>query len=179
MPTARPCSPTRCRSRRRAWDPDTIRATTIIAGEETFVEVSKEWVDTTPPEAACLESTNPHGKTPAAPGKGGQGQNQDGFYGLFAEDDVWTAGTGLELFILDTGSGTVFGPFAVGTVIKNYTEDEFALPEMKKMGSDKGKAKAGEVDWHIIENGDAALYAVDGSGNQSVDAMCLVPPPPK
>ena len=156
---------------------DTIRATTTIAGEGTFVEVTKEWVDTTPPLAACLEYTNPHGKTkPAAPGNGGQGQNQDGFYELLAEDDVWTAEDGLELFIEDTGSGTVFGSFVVGTTMK-YTEDEFAVPEIKKIGSDKGKA--GAVDWHIIGNGDAALYAVDASGNQSGDAMCLVPPPPK
>jgi len=156
---------------------DTIQATTIIAGEETFVEVTKEWVDTTPPEAACLESTNPHGKIPPAPANGGQAQNPDGFYELFAEDVVW-AETDLQVFVEDTGSGTVFGPFAVGTTIK-YTEDEFATPEAKKIGSDKGKAKADAVDWHIIGNGDAALYAVDGSGNTSEPAMCLVPPPPK
>lgn len=154
---------------------DTIRAMTVIAGETTFVDVIKEWVDTTPPEAACLESTNPSGKIPPAPANGGQAQNPDGFYELSAEDDVW-ADAALEVFVVDTGSGTVFGPFDVGTIIK-YTEDQFAVPEMKKIGSDKGKADA--VTWHIIGNGDAALYAVDGSGNQSSNAMCLVPPPPK
>ncbi len=92
---------------------------TLVYGSAT---ATKTWVDTTPPEAACLEFTNPHGKTkPVAPGNGGQGQNQDGFYELFAEDEVWP-GTDLELFITDTGSGTVFGPFDVGTTIK-YTED--------------------------------------------------------
>ena len=75
----------------------------------------------------------------------------------------------------DTGSGTVFGPFVVGTLIK-YTEDEDAAPEIKKIGSDKGKA--GAVDWHIIGNGDAEAMAVDASGNTST-AACLVPPPPQ
>lgn len=155
---------------------DTIQATAVIAGEETSVEVTKYWVDTTPPEAECLEAVNPHGnKKPPAPGQGGQGQNQDGFYELVAEDDVWLADT-LELFIVDTGSGTIFGPFEVGTVIK-YTEDDEAVPEQKKIGSDKGQA--GAVDWHIIGNGDADLFAVDGSGNVSDTAACLVPPPPK
>jgi hypothetical protein len=155
---------------------DTIRATTTIGEESTFVEVTKEWVDTTPPVAECLEGPNPHGKkTPKAPGNGGQGQNQDGFYELSAADTVWPEES-LELFVEDSGSGTVFGPFDSGTVIK-YTEANGATPKIKKIGSSKGQADA--VSWHITGNGDALVYAVDGSGNQSTTAACLVPPPPK
>ncbi len=133
-------------------------------------------LDSTPPEAECLEGANPHGKTmPKAPGNGGQGQNQDGFYELVAADDVWPA-EGLGLFVLDSGSGTVFGPFEVGTVIK-YTEGNGAVPKIMKIGS--GIGQAGAVSWHIIGNGDAVLSAVDGSGNVSAYATCLVPPPPK
>jgi hypothetical protein len=67
----------------------------------------------------------------------------------------------------------VFGPFAVGTVIK-YTQDPDAIPEMKKMGG----GKADNLTWHIIGNGDAEVTAVDQSGNTSAAVFCLVPPPP-
>jgi hypothetical protein len=81
---------------------DSIRATTVIAGQETFVDVYKEWVDTTPPEAFCDPTVNPHGQqNPVAPGNGGQGQNQDGFYEMSGFDDVWPPDT-LEMFVTDS-----------------------------------------------------------------------------
>ncbi len=43
------------------------------------------------------------------------------------------------MFVTDTGSGTVFGPFPVGTTIK-YTEANGATPSSKKMGSSNGEA---------------------------------------
>ena len=135
-------------------------------------DASKAWVDTIAPSAACVATVNPHGKNvPKAPGNGGQGQNQDGFYQLLGTDGVWLA-DGLELFITDNGSGTVFGPFAYGTRIK-YTQAVTGTPVIKKMGS-----ASDAVDWHIIGTGDAELSVVDGSGNTGT-ASCLVPPPPK
>ena len=131
--------------------------------------------DVTPPEASCLETVNPHGKTvpPAGsttlPGPKG-GQNEDGFYQLLATDNV---DPNPQIFVVDTGSGTPFGPFASGTNIK-YTEDPTATPTQKEMGS-----STDAVAWHIIGNGDAAVLAVDASGNVSDAAFCLVPPPPK
>jgi hypothetical protein len=77
--------------------------------------------------------------------------------------------------VVDSGSGTEFGPFVSGTKIK-YTEDPDATPEQKTIGSSKGRA--GAIDWHIIGNGDATLKAVDFSGNVG-EVSCLVPPPPK
>ena len=133
--------------------------------------------DTTPPEISCVESVNPHGKKipPAGsttlPGSKG-GMNEDGFYELIAEDLV---DLNSEIYVIDAGSGTVFGPFASGIVIK-YTEDADAVPEQKKMGS--GKDKAGAVSWHIIGNGDMEIQATDSAGNVS-SATCLVPPFPK
>ena len=138
----------------------------------------KDWLDTTPPEVECVEAVNPHGqKVPPAgsttlPGSKG-GQNEDGFYQLNAYD---CCDPNPQIYVEDTGSGTVFGPFAGGTVIK-YTEDSEAVPEIKKMGSDKGEA--GAVSWHIIGNGDPCVSAVDASGNKSDCMDCLVPPPPK
>jgi len=127
--------------------------------------------DRTPPEVSCIETTNPHGKTvpPAgsttSPGPKG-GQNDDGYYQLLATDDI-------DPFVTDTGSGTIFGPFASGIKIK-YTEDADATPIIKKIGS-----ATDAVTWHIIGNGDPAVTAVDDAGNVGGPVLCLVPPPPK
>lgn len=137
---------------------------------------TKLWRDTTPPDAACIATVNPHGKqVPNAPGNGGQGQNQDGFYQLAAKDLVWPKSS-LQVFVKDAGSGTVFGPFPVGTNFK-YTQAPGATPAIKQMGSNQGEA--GAVPWHITGKGDAVVFAVDGSGNTSAAVSCLVPPPPK
>ena len=157
---------------------DTIQACFVdVFGETHCARALKHWVDTTPPVVACIESTNPHGKhiPPAGttpPGLKG-GQNPDGFYRLLAHDVL---DPDPQVFLLDTGSGTVFGPFVSGTTIK-YTQAPGAKPRMKKMGSAHGQA--GAVAFHIKGTGDAAVYGVDASGNQSDPASCLVPPPPK
>ena len=152
---------------------DTITVSTTIASTVDSVDLKKDWIDTTPPVAQCVETVNPHGKnTPKAPGTG---QNEDGFYRLLATDDVWPADA-LEVYVTDGGSGTVFGPFSVGTNIK-YTEANGTTPTMKAMGSSKGNA--GAITAHITGNGDAQLTAVDGSGNVSDPVSCLVAPPPK
>lgn len=148
---------------------DTISGTVDIDGTTGTVEVTKLWQDTTPPVAACPEGPNPGGKIPQAPGKGGQGQNQDGFYHLEATDDVWPDDA-LELYVTDTGTGTVFGPFANGDDIK-YTEANGAKPSIKP--------GPGQVEWQIKGQGDAQVTAVDGSGNVSDPVDCLVPNPPK
>lgn len=151
---------------------DTIEASTQIAGQSTAVELTKHWIDSTPPLAQCQPSVNPHGKQVPAADK----SNQDGFYMLMAADDVWPA-EALEMYLTDTASGMVFGPFAVGDTIK-YTQAPGAKPGIKDMGSSSGKADA--VVAHIICNGDAMLTAMDGSGNASAPAFCvLVAPPPK
>lgn len=142
--------------------------------------VVKNWVDTTPPVPACTESVNPNGNTtpPAGsttlPGSKG-GQNEDGYYELSASDAVWPDGS-LQIFVIDSGSGTVFGPFAVSDVIK-YTEASGVTPKSKPIGSSNGQA--GAVVAHIIGNGDPQVIAVDGSGNVSDPLTCLVPPLPK
>ncbi len=146
---------------------DTIEACfTDDLGVEVCDTATKLWQDTTPPVVACDQTTNPHGKTIPP------GVNPDGFFVLTAVDAV---DPNPQIYILDTGSNTVFGPFASGTQIK-YTESPDGMPEIKPMGSANGKA--GAIAWHIIGTGDAAIYAVDFSGNQSSNTMCLVPPPP-
>lgn len=149
----------------------------VIYGCDT---ATKDWVDTTPPDAFCNPTVNPHGNNePSAPGEGGQGQNQDGFYGISAVDVVWPVDS-LQLYVTDSGTGTVFGPFSAGTRIK-YVEDDEEPPSIKEMGGNNGSGngKGVAVDWMIKGQGDAEVTAVDGSGNTSAGVSCLVPPPPK
>lgn len=155
--------------------PDTITVSTTIANILDSIELEKEWIDTVPPNVSCDPTTNPHGnKEPPAPGQGGQGQNQDGFYQLNAEDPN-LANCTVTLVVTD-GDGYVFpGPFLPGDKIK-YTQDDFIPQEQKKIGS--GKGQAGAVLWHLIGHGDLTLTGTDPSGNTS-SATCLVPPPPK
>jgi hypothetical protein len=148
---------------------DDITATVEINDEQGSLTVEKEWQDTTPPTATCVPGPNPGGKIPAAPGKGGQGQNQDGFWTLSATDDVWGS-TGLDVYVDDDGSTKVFGPYANPTNIK-YTEANGAQPT-ERPGT-------GAVDHVLRGRGDAMVYAVDGSGNAGPAVACLVPPAPQ
>ena len=150
---------------------DTIRASFTLndpTGETGSAEVTKVWEDTTPPVPDCLEGVNPSGKNvPQAPGTG---QNEDGFYKLTATDAV---DPDPQIFVVDTGSGTIFGPFVSDTNIK-YTQDPDAAPVQKSIGGPNSA-----VAVHIIGTGDAAVFAVDASGNEATAVSCLVPPPPK
>ena len=128
-------------------------------------------LDVTAPEANCLPTTNPGGKNvPPAGDNPKAGQNPDGFYELTATDNV---DPDPEVFLVDLGSGTVFGPFDSGVRIK-YTQAPGATPSQKPIG---GPGSA--VQWHITGQGDAAVFAVDDAGNVSDRVLCLVPPPPK
>ena len=119
----------------------------------------------------CQETTNPHGQTvpPAGsttlPGPNG-GQNEDGFY-------LISSNTGVDVFVKDLGSGTIFGPFPSGTKIK-YTQAPGGTPTSKKIGSTSGQA--GAVQVHITGTGDAFVFP-ENEPNHGVS--CLVPPPPK
>jgi hypothetical protein len=152
---------------------DTITVTTEIAGVETSIEQLKHWVDGVPPEVSCDPSVNPHGnRNPRAPGRGGQGQNQDGFYQLNAYDPTLFCDVTLEV---TDGDGYVFSGILPGDVVK-YTQDDSTPQEQKKMGS--GQGQAGAVTWHLIGHGDLSFTATDTSGNTSAAAICLVPRPP-
>lgn len=140
---------------------DTITAVATIAAGTASRTVTKEWADLTPPVAACSPTTNPAGKNvpPAT--------NEDGFFELTATDAV---DPDPQIFVHDSASSAVFGPFASGTKIK-LTQAPGATPDIKP--------GAGDIDWKIKLKGDALLIAVDDSGNESNPVVCLVPPPPK
>ena len=160
---------------------DTVRAcftTADPAGETACAFAAVEWLDTTPPLAACLPGPNPHGRRipPAGrsslPGPKG-GQNEDGFYELMARDAVDPSPL---VFAIDEGTGHVFGPYPAGTRIK-WTQAPGARPTERPMGSSRGAADA--VPWHLRGQGDMLVSATDSSGNTSDPLTCLVPPFPK
>lgn len=147
---------------------DTIKACFTVAtptGQTGCDTAAKTWSDTTPPVVTCAQTTNPSGKNvPQAPGTG---QNEDGFYILTATDAV---DPNPDVFLADTGSTAVFGPFASGVKIK-LVQAPGATPNQKP--------GPGNIDWRITLKGDASVYAIDASGNQSAPVSCLVPPKPK
>jgi hypothetical protein len=128
-----------------------------ITGDIIYEE---KWITVALP--FCEEGVNPAGKTPQAPGKG---QNEDGFYliGAYPIDAM------LDVFLLDDGSGVLFGPFPTATNIK-YMEANGAVPSIKP--------GPGAVDFRINGQGDAFVLFTDDFGN-TANAACLVPPPPK
>jgi|GEM_PF-1256118 len=141
---------------------------TDAAGNTGYGSGTIEVVDTTPPAVTCAESSNPGGTVPPAgqTRPNPQGQNQDGFYRLEASDVV---DTDPEVFLRDTGSGHVWGPFESGQRIK-YTEAKSG-PKQKALGNSD--------ILHLTGTGDAELYATDFSGNVAAPVACLVPAPPK
>ena len=153
--------------------PNTVTLTvTDDKGLSAICTATVTVVDITPPKVKCIESVNPHGKKipPAGsstlPGAKG-GQNEDGFYQLFAED---SCDSDPDIFV------SSFGPFKSGDVVK-ITEAPGATPSMKKIGSSNGQA--GAVVAHLILDSDPCVTAVDTAGNTSQCTDCLVPPPPK
>jgi hypothetical protein len=162
-------------------DPDTYQCDDwALIGDNPMTDAAgaiiKEHKTITVVAATCDPTENPHGNNkPVAPGNGGQGQNQDGYYiiGSTSDEAVW---------VLDDGSGTMFGPFADEDEIK-YVEDDSKTPASKAMAGNKSNSGSGggsatDTDWHIIGNGDALVVYQDGFGNVTT-AACLVPPPPK
>ena len=139
---------------------DTITVSTVIGGNTSTVTVDKRWVDTTPPVAACVPGVNPAGHEP-------KGSNEDGHWRLNATDAV---DPNPQIFVVDSGTGTVFGPYPNGTNIK-YVQAPGVTPS--------ATPGPGAVAWRIKGQGDMQMFAVDGSGNQSDPLSCLVPPPPK
>lgn len=127
----------------------------------------------------CMETVNPSGNNiPSAPGNGGQGQNQDGFYTFGAKT---LTGPAL-VWIEDEGTGTLFGPFESGVRIK-YIEANGATPTITPMAGNNGKANGkgnlgNSVDYQIKGQGDAVAIHYDEDGNE-IRVSCLVPPFPQ
>ena len=130
--------------------------------------VSPDVRDSEPPVVECRQGVNPSGKKIPVAGKNpASGQNPDGYYQLLAKDNC---DANPLIFIADTGSTFVAGPFASGDVIK-LTQSPGKTPSQ-----DPAPAP---IVAHVHFKGDGLLFAVDADGNISEVQLCLVPRPPK
>lgn len=113
------------------------------------------------PTVLCEQSYNTSGKNIPPAGEKSPGQNEDGFYRVYAFDDV--DGDNLDIYI------NGFGPYTNGQTIK-ITEAPGAKPKELTMGKDKMV--------HLILGSDAVVTVTDSAGNAS-STTCYVPPMPK
>jgi hypothetical protein len=149
----------------------TVTATVIDAsGNKASCTFTVTVTDVEAPFAECIPTTNPDGKkVPTAGENPKSGQNPDGFYQLGGGDNC-DSPAAIGIFIKDSASDFVAGPFKHGDKVK-ITQAPGVTPNQKKM--------AGVIVAHIQLKGDALVYGVDSSGNSSVPHACLVPPKPK
>ena len=131
---------------------------TDAAGNPGSDTATMRVVDTTPPTVGCVLGPNPAGHSVPA--------SEAGFRTLTGVDVV---DTDVEIFVRDTASSAVFGPYPSGTNIK-LTQAPGATPQ--------AKPGQGAVNWQITLKGDATVAAVDNFGNKAT-TTCFVPPPPK
>jgi hypothetical protein len=121
--------------------------------------------DKEPPKVTCRQGTNPSGKK--VPGAGKGEENPDGFFQLLAKDNC---DPNPKIYVRDSGSSFIAGPFANGDQVK-ITQTPGGKP---RQNPGPGVLKA-----HIFLRGDGLLYATDADGNVSPQVPCRVPPPPK
>ncbi|MGH9136654.1 MAG: hypothetical protein ACRD0G_06355 [Acidimicrobiales bacterium] len=146
---------------------DTVVASfTDDFGNVSSADAEKTWADLSAPEPACTAGPNPNGNRP--PGARPQGTTVSHGYFTVSATDVIDPDP--QVFVRDTGSGTVFGPFASPTNIK-WTQAPGGTPGQQAMGGPNSV-----VPWHLTGNGDAEVFAVDASGNVSDPVLCTVPP---
>jgi hypothetical protein len=101
------------------------------------------------PTVSTRSGANPAGKINAkSKGTG------PGFYQLLASDNCDAAPS---IFVKDSLSSTVFGPYASGTMIKLTPSSD----------SNKVLKGTGDVAVHILTAGPAEIYATDAAGNVS------------
>jgi hypothetical protein len=136
---------------------------------EAVASAIKHWLHVNQlPAAGCTPTTNPAGvNEPGANASASAGMNPDGFYLVSALDSDDPAP---QVYVGDTESSFVAGPFAAGTKIK-VTEANGVAPRVRMI--------AGGTVAHVMLNGDARVYAVDNEGGVSADQVCYVPRPPK
>jgi hypothetical protein len=117
-----------------------------------------EWADLTPPTAACTV-THPGPHEPPEEGEGGPV-----FLALRASDLI---DPDPQIFVRDTGSGSVFGPFADGSEVR-YVQTAGAQPAHRPPDDQDDAPALGT----ITGNGGAEVFAVDLSGNTSEAVSC-------
>ena len=108
------------------------------------------------PLVSARPAPNGAGKNP--PSGKQNSSNPDGFYQLLAED---SSDPNPQIFIADSASSFVAGPFSNGDLVK-ITSNTGGNPKQQSMG--------GAVEAHIFLTGSALIYATDSDGNSSTPA---------
>jgi hypothetical protein len=120
------------------------------------------------PRIACRQAPNPSSKKIPVSGKNpSSGQNPDGYYQLLAKDNC---DPNPKLYVKDTASSFIAGPFASGDIVKL---------SQNPGGTPSSDPSTPPIVAHIHLNGDALGYAVDADGNVSDTCLMLIPPAPK
>ena len=152
------------RPRASSWPP--WRDSTAQYSNTCCFEIIVE--DREAPRAACREGYNPSGtKIPASGKNPASGQNPDGFYQLLGRDNC---DSDAAIYVADTGSTFVAGPFHNGDVVK-LTQSPGRRPSQDPAPD--------PIVAHLHFKGDGMIFAVDAAGNVSESQLCLVPRPPK
>jgi phosphodiesterase/alkaline phosphatase D-like protein len=110
-------------------------------------------LDRQAPSVSSRPAPNPGGKN--VPGDKQTASNPNGFFELLSKDNC---DPNPQIFVRDSASAFVAGPFTNGVFVK-ITTDPNATPQQKTIG--------GAVSTHIILNGAPQLVAIDADGNSS------------
>jgi hypothetical protein len=128
---------------------------TDAAGNSNACSFAVTVLDREPPVVACTPALNPSGKN----------SPQSGFFKLSATDNC---DPNPKIFIGDSASSFIGGPFASGDVVR-VTQAPGVTPNQK--AGPPGIAAGLQL------NGDAVVYAVDAAGNTATSVLCAVSPP--
>jgi hypothetical protein len=85
------------------------------AGNSNACSFTVTVVDREPPEVACSPAPNPSGNNSVPSNSRDAGVNPDGYYQLFAKDNC---DSNPRIYVKDTGSTFVTGPFANGDIVR-------------------------------------------------------------
>ncbi len=144
---------------------------TDAAGNTASCSFTVTVEDQEAPRVGCRPAPNPSAKKIPVSGKNpSSGQNPDGYYQVLARDNC---DANPQIYILDTRSSFIAGPFHSGDIVK-IRQNPGGTPSSVP-GNDPIVAQ-------IHLNGDALAVAADASGNVTLNSngcLMLIPPDPK
>jgi HYR domain-containing protein len=128
-----------------------------LAGNTSTCTFTITVLDKEAPQVQCRPAPNPSGKT-SEPGKNGAtGVNPSGYYELLAKDNC---DANPKIYIMDTGSTFVAGPFKDGDIVR-----------LKHAGGEPSSSPGTEQIVAVISlNGNGLAVADDADGNRTPDA---------
>jgi len=128
-------------------------------GNEECAQAEVVWANLSPPVAGCTVTRGPDGE----PMRLRSDSEVRGFLRLAAEDVI---DPDPQVFVRDTGTGEIFGPFADGDVVR-YTRAPGPAPDEGEFGG-----PTSDVVAHLMGSGDPMVFARDLSENESDPVPC-------